>query len=161
MFDQLGAVMTGLLLAIIAPFRLAMEFVGLAPTDMQVWALVVALFMFGIILPQTIGDIVLMRRRVAATGRVVKIDTSSDGPDTPTIAFVADGREWTFASNLPCTDQTNSVGADVPVIYDPLNPKRAREEGRTLSKIWFAVLWYVMAGWVFAYALFGLPGGGA
>jgi hypothetical protein len=85
-------------------------------------------------------------------GHVVAIDKSGDGPDTPTIAFNDEaGREWRFDSNLPCNSRTNAIGSGVPVIYDPRNPKRAREHGRVVSKALAALIWYGVTAFFVAF----------
>lgn len=130
---------------LLSPFRISSEtLLGYSPPDIQIWVFLVAAFMFLLAAPGTYGDIVLMRRSVRTTGKVVRIDEgSSDGPDTPIIDFRdASGRLWTFESELGCNAATRRIGASVPVIYDPLNPKRAREDGRRLSKIWRFAAWH-------------------
>lgn len=126
----------------LSPFRMAAEALGYAPSDMQIWAFLVALFMFALAAPSTYGDYVLIRRRAYAVGKVVDIDTSGDSPDTPIIDFRdASGKVWRFDSSLPCNATTGTIGAEVRVIYDPLHPKRAREDGRSFAKA-FAWLWW-------------------
>jgi hypothetical protein len=142
--------------ACLLPFRAIMESFGLQPADHQVWAFMVGLFMIGIALPVHCGDFRLSRRHSKTTGFVAAIDRSGDGPYSPIISFKDDsGRSWSFSSGLPCTAATECIGASVPVIYDPDNPKLAREEGRTAAKILYALLWYAFSGFTFAVA-FGL-----
>ena len=69
------------------PFRVMAGMFGGSPSDIQIWAFLCALFVCALVLTSTYGDLVLRKRRVLATGRVVKIDTSGDGPDTPIIEF--------------------------------------------------------------------------
>ncbi|TIX53412.1 MAG: hypothetical protein E5V33_26760, partial [Mesorhizobium sp.] len=114
----------------LSPFRATAESIGYSPTDMQIWCFLCALFVLALVVPHSYGDIVLRRRRAYAIGKVVGIDTSGDSPSTPTIEFAdRQGRSWRFDSNLPINSVTGSIGASVEVIYDPLNPKRAREVG--------------------------------
>jgi hypothetical protein len=98
-------------------------------------------------------DLVLRSRRAFATGRVVKIDTSSDAPYTPTIEFRdASGRAWTFDSNLQINGTTKTIGAEVAIMYDPANPKRAREVGRPFAKALNNVIWCATIVVLFASA---------
>ncbi|KAA3452794.1 hypothetical protein C7I87_01070 [Mesorhizobium sp. SARCC-RB16n] len=128
------------------PFRAIAEAFGQHPGDMQIWCFLCGVFFLALVSAQTYGDIVLRRRGALAAGKVVGIDKSSDGPDTPIIEF-ADrvGKTWRFESHLPINRTTGSVGASVEVMYDPLRPKRAREAGRSFTKaahlaVWFAIV---------------------
>ena len=127
------------------PFRAIAEAFGQQPSDMQIWCFLCGVFFLALVGVQTYGDLVLRRRGAAATGRVVGIDTSDDGPDTPIIEF-ADrrGKTWRFRSNLPVNGTTRSVGVSVDVKYDPLRPKRAREVGRSLTKTAHLAIWWTI-----------------
>lgn len=137
----------------LSPFRALAEAFGYAASDMQIWCFLCGLFFLALVAPYTYGDLVLRRRRAYATGKVVKIDMSDDGPSTPTIEF-ADrlGKIRRFDSNLPVNDATGSVGAEVEVMYDPLHPNRAREAGRPLMKMAHTTLWYTIVAMLMALA---------
>ncbi|RWB22519.1 DUF3592 domain-containing protein [Mesorhizobium sp.] len=139
------------------PFRAVAEALGGHPSDIQIWCFLCGVFFLALVAIQTYGDIVLRRRGVLATGKVVRIDKSSDGPDTPIIEF-ADrlGKVWRFESHLPVNKTTRNVGAPVGVMYDPLHPKRAREVGRPLMKAVHLIVWYAVVGGLMALAF--LPG---
>lgn len=135
------------------PIRLIAEFFGGSPSDIQIWAFLCALFVCALVLPSTYGDLILRNRRAFATGRVVKIDTSGDAPYTPTIEFTdASGRARRFDSNLPVSRATDTIGAEVAVMYDPANPKRAREVGRPFAKVFHNAVWYTIIVGLFAAA---------
>jgi hypothetical protein len=137
----------------LSPFRAVAEFFGGSPSDIQIWAFLCALFVAAIVTSMTYGDLVLRHRRVLATGRVVKIDTSGDGPDTPVIEFTdRTGKTRRFDSHLPVTGLTKEIGSQVAVMYDPENPKRAREVGRPLAKALHYVVWYAVVVGLFAAA---------
>ncbi|SIT59433.1 conserved hypothetical protein [Mesorhizobium prunaredense] len=129
----------------LSPLRALAETFGYFPSDIQLWCFVCGLFFLVLVVPHTYGDLVLRRRRAYATGKVVKIDMSDDGPSTPIIEFVDRlGKVRRFDSNLPVNDATGSVGVEVEVIYDPLHPNRAREVGRPLMKMAHTVFWYAI-----------------
>jgi hypothetical protein len=139
----------------LSPFRASAETFGYHPTDMQIWCFLCALFISAIVTPYTYGDFVLRRRRAFATGKVVKIDTSGDAPYTPTIEFRdASGNLRRFDSNLQVNGGTGTVGAAVAVIYDPVNPARAREIGRPLAKAFNTIFWYCLIAALFGFAFF-------
>ncbi|TIV67764.1 MAG: DUF3592 domain-containing protein [Mesorhizobium sp.] len=130
------------------PFRAVAGALGQHPSDIQIWCFLCGVFFLIVIGVQSYGDILLRRRGAFASGKVVDIDKSSDGPDTPVIEF-ADrlGKTWRFSSYLPVNGTTGSIGAPVKVLYDPLHPQRAREAGRPLMKAVHLVVWYaVVAG---------------
>ncbi|MDX8511735.1 DUF3592 domain-containing protein [Mesorhizobium captivum] len=137
----------------LSPFRAIAEVFGRHPSDMQIWCFLCGVFFMAIIAMQSYGDIVLRRRGAFASGKVVGIDKSGDGPDTPIIEF-ADrlGKTWRFSSYLPVNGTTGSIGAAVEVIYDPLHPKRAREVGRPLMKMVHMVVWYAIVAGLMALA---------
>jgi hypothetical protein len=138
---------------ILAPARWAMEQVGLHPADMQVWAFMVVLFMLAWASPHAYGDWVLVRRRRATTGTVVELDTSGDS-DTAVIAFEDHlGRPHRFESELPVTGRTRTTGSAVAIVYDPLNPGRAREAGRWLAKAVQHLAWFGSATGLAVYAV--------
>jgi len=135
------------------PFRVIAEVLGGSPSDEQIWAFLCALFFSGLILPSTYGDLVLRYRRALAKGRVVKIDTSGDAPYTPTVEFAdPSGVTHRFQSNLPVNRVTDTVGAEVAVMYDPENPARAREVGRPWAKAFHNVIWHSIIIGLFALA---------
>lgn len=151
---DLGAQAQAMFQTLLGPGRWLMEHVGIHPIDMQVWALYVAAFMLVLGGASTYGDIVLMRRRVRTTGTVTRIDR--DDVDTPRIAFRAtDGENYEFASTLPINFGTDTIGNAVSVVYDPLNPQRAREAGRPFAKGFAIVTWYGVAVAILAYAIGG------
>ena len=129
----------------LSPFRAIAETFGQQPSDMQIWCFLCGVFFLALVGTQTYGDLLLRRRGVVATGKVVGLDKSDDGPDTPIIEF-ADrlGKTWRFTSNLPVNGTTGSVGASVEVKYDPLRPKRAREVGRPLVKAAHMAIWWTI-----------------
>ncbi|TPI15024.1 MULTISPECIES: DUF3592 domain-containing protein [unclassified Mesorhizobium] len=127
------------------PFRAIAEALGGHPSDIQIWCFLCGAFFLVLVAIQTYGDAVLRRRGVLAAGRVISIDKSSDGPDTPVIEFAdREGKMWRFDSSLPVYKTTRTVGAPVEVIYDPLHPKRAREVGRRLTKAIHLLVWYAV-----------------
>jgi len=138
----------------LSPFRALAETFGFYPSDMQIWCFLCGAFFLAVAGVQSYGDLMLRRRGLVATGKVVDIDKSDDGRDTPIIEF-ADrlGRTWRFTSYLPVTRTTGSIGATVEVKYDPLHPKRAREVGRPLTKAAHAAVWYAIVGGLMALAL--------
>ncbi|TPI28653.1 DUF3592 domain-containing protein [Mesorhizobium sp. B3-2-1] len=139
------------------PFRAVAEAVGGYPSDIQIWCFLCGVFFLVLVAIQTYGDIVLRRRGAFATGKVVRIDKSSDGPDTPVIEFTDRlGKTWRFESHLPVNTTTRNVGALVEVMYDPLHPKRAREVGRSLTKAVHLVVWYAVVAGLMVLAF--LPG---
>ncbi|WP_217569585.1 DUF3592 domain-containing protein [Mesorhizobium sp. GbtcB19] len=139
------------------PFRAIAEAFGGHPSDIQIWCFLCGVFFLSILAIQTYGDAMLRRRGAFATGRVVSIDKSSDGPDTPVIEFAdRQGKMWRFDSHLPVNRTTGTVGAPVEVIYDPLHPKRAREVGRRLTKAIHLIVWYAIVAGLFLLAF--LPG---
>jgi hypothetical protein len=161
MATDLGALAKQVFCAILVPARWLMETLGLHPVDMQVWALMVAVFMLAIAAPGSYGDWVLSRRQHRVTGTVLSIDTSGDS-DTARIAFRdSTGRTHAFDSMLPINAATSTVGNPVDVIYDPLFPRRAREAGRWLAKGLTTIGWYSVAVLIFAYAIWdqALPTG--
>ncbi|RRI07026.1 DUF3592 domain-containing protein [Mesorhizobium tamadayense] len=139
------------------PFRAVAQALGGHPSDIQIWCFLCGVFFLALVAMQTYGDIVLRRRGVLATGKVVRIDKSSDGPDTPIIEF-ADrlGKTWSFESHLPVNRTTRNVGAPVEVMYDPFRPKRAREVGRPLMKAVHLLVWYAVVAGLMVLAF--LPG---
>ena len=139
---------------IVWPFRTAMEAVGLHPIDIQVWSLMVALFMVAWYAPTSYGDWILSRRSRRTMGEVVEIEASSDSRDTLRISFRDHAGEWhDFSSSLPVNGPTSVVGNPVEVIYDPMRPQRAREAGRWVMKSTQALLWYAMAVSLLYYAV--------
>jgi len=117
------------------PLRAIAEALGIGASDLRIWLFLCTLFFLAIFIPMTYGDLVLRRRNVLVTGKVVKINKDSDGLDTPTIEFAdSTGKVWRFDSTLPVNATTGAVGATVHVMYDPLHPQRAREAGRPLMK---------------------------
>ncbi|RUU12077.1 hypothetical protein EOD23_08525 [Mesorhizobium sp. USDA-HM6] len=139
------------------PFQAVAQALGGHPSDIQIWCFLCGVFFLAIVGIQTYGDIVLRRRGAFAVGKVVGIDKSSDGPDTPIIEFVDRlGKTWRFSSYLPVNGTTGSIGAPVDVMYDPFHPKRAREVGCPLMKAVHMVVWYAVVVGLMALAL--LPG---
>ncbi|MDX8467658.1 DUF3592 domain-containing protein [Mesorhizobium sp. VK23B] len=139
------------------PFRAVAQALGGHPSDIQIWCFLCGVFFLALLGIQTYGNIVLKRRGVPTTGKVVRIDKSSDGPDTPIIEF-ADrlGKTWRFESYLPVNKTTGNVGAPVEVMYDPLHPKRAREVGRPLMKAVHLLVWCAVVAGLMVLAF--LPG---
>lgn len=142
-------------LTVMMPMRAAMEAVGLEPSNIHVWALMVSIFMVALFAPTTYGDLVLRRRSRQAVGTVVSIDESDDTP-TARIGFRDEtGRQVEFDSDLWVNDRTSKVGGTTAVVYDPLNPKRAREGGRGLARLFTALAWYGFAVGIAIYAILG------
>lgn len=127
------------------PFRAAANALGIAASDLRIWLFLCTLFLSALAARFIRDELALRRRRALATGRIVKLNTDSDGLSTPTIEF-ADGRgkRWRFDSSLPVNSTTGSVGAAVPVLYDPDHPQRAREAGRTLMQGFQAIVSFAM-----------------
>ena len=117
----------------LSPFRAAAEALGFHPSDIQIWCFLCALFLVALVVPRSYGDLVLKRRRVLVMGTVAAINTSDDGPDTPTIEFRdASGRMMRFDSDLGVNSTTEVIGAPVEVMYDPLHPAApAKPAGRS------------------------------
>ena len=140
------------------PFRASAELFGCFPSDMQIWCFLCAIFFSALVVPRTYGDLVLAERRSRAKGKVVRIDTSGETP-SPTIEFIDRlGSTHRFDSDLPINSLTGTVGAEVAVIYDPFNPKIAREAGRPFAKVFHLIVWYSMIGALIAFS-FWMPGG--
>ena len=127
------------------PFRAAANALGIAASDLRIWLFLCTLFLSALAARSIRDELALKRRRALATGKVVKINTDSDGLSTPTIEF-ADGRgkRWRFDSSLPVNSTTGSVGGVVSVLYDPAHPQRAREAGRPLMQGFQAVASFAM-----------------
>jgi hypothetical protein len=127
------------------PFRAAATALGVEASDLRIWLFLCALFLLALAVRFTRDELMLRRRRASATGKVIKINTDSDGLSTPTIEF-ADGRgkRWRFDSTLPVNSTTGAVGATVSVVYDPLHPQRARETGRPMMTAFQAIVSYTM-----------------
>ena len=127
--------------SILLPMRWLMEATGLHPADIQVWTMMVAIFMVALLAPTTYGDMVLRRRQQRTTGTVVSIDERDDIA-TPRIGFRdSSGRQIEFDSPMSLNRHTRAVGGAVEVIYDPLHPQRAREANRVLGRIFTATVW--------------------
>lgn len=127
------------------PFRAAAHALGIAASDLRIWLFLCTLFLLTLAARFIRDELALRRRRALATGKVVKLNTDSDGLSTPTIEF-ADGRgkKWRFNSSLPVNSTTGSLGAAVPVLYDPAHPQRAREAGRPLMQRFQAIVSFAM-----------------
>lgn len=140
---------------ILVPARMVMEACGLHPTDIQVWALMVSIFIVVLVGPTTYGDWVLRSRSRRAIGTVTSID-DRDETVTPRISFTDEGGQLVeFDSPLAVNARTDTVGGTVEVIYDPLNPKRAREANRLLYRFSSTVMWYGIAVALAVYAIVG------
>ena len=151
---DLGAQFQAMFQTVLVPGRWLLEHVGMHPIDMQVWALYVAVFMLALGGASTYSDVILMRRQMRTTGTVTGIDR--DDVDTPRISFrAADGESYEFASTLPLNFGTATIGNSVAVVYDPLNPRRAREAGRPIAKGVAIVVLYGVAVAILAYAIAG------
>ncbi|BCH31284.1 hypothetical protein MesoLjLc_32140 [Mesorhizobium sp. L-8-10] len=138
------------------PFRALADQFGYAPSDIQIWCLICVVFLGALVVPETYGDLVLMRRRAYTTGKVVRLDTSGDGPDTPVIEFTdRAGKRQRFHSGLAVNSTTATVGAEVAVIYDPVNPNRAREARRTLTMALGTIVWYGTIAFLIAFVIWG------
>ena len=152
---DLGALVQNLFAAVLAPGRWLLQVTGFHPSDMQVWALMVAAFMLAIGIPGTYGDWMLTRRQKRTRGTIVSIDRSSDY-DTPRIAFSdLRGETVEFNSNLPLRLGADAIGDTLEVVYDPLRPRRAREAGRHVLKLVSTLFWYGMAVALIVYAVIG------
>ncbi len=127
------------------PLRAAANALGIAASDLRIWLFLCTLFLLALAIRFTRDELVLRRRRALTTGKVVRINTDSDGLSTPTIEF-ADGRgkTWRFDSSLPVNGATGAVGGAVPVLYDPAHPQRAREAGRPLMQGFQAIVSFAM-----------------
>jgi hypothetical protein len=127
------------------PFRAAANALGISASDLRIWLFLCTLFLLALAVRFTRDELALRQRRALATGKVVKINTDSDGLSTPTIEF-ADGRgkRWRFDSSLPVNSTTGSIGAAVSVLYDPAHPQRAREAGRPLMQAFQAIVSFAM-----------------
>jgi hypothetical protein len=123
------------------PFRVIATALGITASDMRIWLFLCTLFLLALAIGFAWDELVLRRRRTLAIGKVVKINTDSDGLGTPTIEF-ADGRGkcWRFDSSLPVNSTTGSIGAAVSVMYDPRYPQRAREAGRPMMVAFQAIV---------------------
>jgi hypothetical protein len=154
--DDLGARLHQLFSLILVPGHWLMQRLGLEPTDLQVWALMVGVFMLTLGGASAYVDIILMQRRVRTTGTIVRIDR--DDVDTPRIAFAdVHGRTHEFSSSLPVRGGADTMGDTVAVIYDPQNPRRVREAGRPILKVLGAVVWFGLASVTLSYAFGVIP----
>ena len=139
----------------LSPFRAMAEALGFHPSDIQIWCFLCALFLVALVVPRSYGDLVLRRRHALAAGTVVALNPSDDGPDTPTIEFRdASGKVTRFDSDLPVDGTTETIGAAVDVMYDPLHPARAREAGRPLANAVNVIVWYSVIAALLAIAFF-------
>jgi hypothetical protein len=135
----------------LSPFRAIAEALGFSPSDIQIWMFLLGLFVSALVVSRSYGDLVLRRRYARASGRVVAIDRPSEAASTPTIEFHdSSGKVRRFRSGLPINRVTGNLGAEVPVIYDPLMPDRAREAGRAISKALDTIEGYAMIAILFA-----------
>lgn len=142
----------------VGPVRRGMEMLGLHPTDLQAWALVVALGMLILGGMSLRSDMILRRRQANAMGTIVSIDHNDYS--SPRVAFRdARGERHEFDSNLPLRLGADTVGDTIAVVYDPLNPRRAREAGRPIAKSIAIFGWIAVALLFLAYALGSLPPG--
>ncbi|WP_409371532.1 DUF3592 domain-containing protein [Methylocella sp. CPCC 101449] len=64
------------------------------------------------------------------------------------------GRSHDFISNLGCNAATRTIGAPVDIIYDPLKPKRAREQGRPVARVLSLIFWLFLGLFPFVLFLF-------
>lgn len=86
----------------------------------------------------------------------MKLDSSSDGPDTPIIEFIDQaGNRQRFHSGLAVNSTTATVGAEVAVICDSLNPKQAREAGRPRAKALGTIVRYGIIAFLIAFVIWG------
>lgn len=153
---DIGELLQNVFQSILMPMRWLMEGVGLHPADIQVWTMMVAIFMVAILAPTTYGDMVLRRRQQRTTGTVVSIDERDDIA-TPRIGFRdSSGRQIEFDSPMSLNRHTRAVGGAVEVIYDPLHPQRAREANRVLGRIFTATVWYGIAIALFVFSVLDL-----
>ena len=127
------------------PLRAAANALGIAASDLRIWLFLCTLFLLALAARFIRDELALKRRRALATGKVIKINTDSDGMSTPAIEF-ADGRgkRWRFDSSLPVSNTTGSIGGTVSVLYDPAHPQRAREAGRPLMQGFQAIVSFAM-----------------
>ncbi|MGA5823183.1 DUF3592 domain-containing protein [Kitasatospora sp. NPDC094028] len=72
---------------------------------------------------------VLYRRGVVVEGTCTS-QYIEDNMDVSTIAYSHRGREYTFTTSTPTSEQAVRVGLCYPVRYDPEHPRRAALEGR-------------------------------
>lgn len=153
--DDIWSTIAEGLRVILVPARTVMEWGGLHPSDIQVWALMVSIFIVVLVGPTSYGDWVLRSRSRRVVGTVIAID-DRDETVTPRISFTDErGQLVEFDSPLAVNARTNTVGGTVDVIYDPLNPKRAREANRVLYRYSSTVLWYGIAVALAVYAIAG------
>lgn len=140
--------------AVLRPFVLVAKSLGFDFNSGRIWLLLVSLFFAAVTLAAVYEEIVLATRGRRAAGRVVGIDPGDESPDRPIIQFKdVLGRSQEFVSNLGCNAATRTIGAPVDVIYDPRKPKRAREQGRPLSKALFLAFWLFLGAFPFALFL--------
>ncbi len=118
-----------------------------APSPLQWLALLAAIAGLVIFAPRSRDDLLLARRGVRAIGRVAIIHYGNQNADAATIDFVdGDGRAHRFRSYLTLAGDRHFIGAELPVIYDPRYPKRAREADRPLAKLAIGALGYALIG---------------
>ena len=152
---DLGALVQNLFAAVLAPGRWLLQVTGFHPSDMQVWALMVAAFMLAIGIPGTYGDWMLTRRQKRTRGTIVSIDRSSDY-DTPRIAFSdLRGETVEFNSNLPLRlgsrrDRRYARGGLRPAAAAPCARGRAARAEAVST-----LFWYAMAVALIGYAVIG------
>ena len=85
-------------------------------------------------------DLMLSRRGVKAVGTVIDIDPGDETADRPIIEFRDErGNPVVFTSHLGVNAMTGTVGARVDILFDPVEPRRAREIGRNGAKAAYLV----------------------
>ncbi|HEV2571960.1 MAG TPA: DUF3592 domain-containing protein [Beijerinckiaceae bacterium] len=141
--------------AALRPFVLLAKTFGYDVSFGRMWLLLVSLCFTGVTLAVLRDEIVLARRGRRAGGKVIGIDPGDESPDRPIIQFKdVLGRSQDFISNLGCNAATRTIGAPVDIIYDPLKPKRAREQGRPVARVLSLIFWLFLGLFPFVLFLF-------
>ncbi len=137
--------------AIASPFVELSATVGLPLNTAQIWMLFFTLLFAAYTTHFLLVGWVLEQRGRRATGRVIGIDPGDELPDRPIIEFRdSAGRTFVVTSHLGINSHTGSIGANVDLIYDPDNPKHAREAGRPMAKaLHLAFLLFFVAAMAF------------
>ena len=127
----------------------------------QVWMLLFTLLFAGYLAYFLYIDWVLSQRGRRALGTVIGLDPGDGGPDRPIVRFKdTSGKEFVVTSHLGVNRQTGSVGAQIEMVYDPNDPRRAREAGRLGAKqfylafLVFFVAALAAAAWGAQYAIY-------
>lgn len=123
-----------------SPFVVLASRLGLELTAGQVWMTICTLPFILYAAYFLYVELMLSRRGVKAVGTVIDIDPGDETADRPVIAFRDQrGNPVVFTSHLGVNAMTGTVGAKVDIRFDPVEPRRAREIGRSGAKAVYLV----------------------